>query len=382
MKRIKYLLAILIAVLLCVASVTAVSAGSYDDVFKNLKFMSLGEYPEGTIPSKQYRSFAASPDGKFVFAGGLNGGIPTVGKFDGTTGKLSSTYQFAVESGAYIKGLAADDRGYVYCGIANKANDGAIYFSVIKSADLSQVSYLKIDITGKVGVNGTAISKQGSKYFLYLVTNYETDRIYCYDVTNAASPAIVTSFGTNGFVDIAAKLGVSEGNNIAVAADGTIYLAAKTASGSKGDTVLKIKSDGSAVLAKVAFAEAFGCTLYDDQYVISASYNAAKSAVEIYNASDLSIVASYPITDAANLTNAQIGGNKLYVCDQGYNSGDRILVSAAINFPAKTPVKTETPSSASTADNTVAATLIFVVISSAGIILYKEKTLNKTFNIN
>ena len=227
----KKLLALVFAVLLIVGGVVGVNAGNYDDVFGDLSFSELKTYGTAELGVYQMRAFCTDPNGKYFFGGCLQGG-PTMFEFDAASGKQLNSYQFAVDSGSYIKALAADDRGYVYNGIANAANDGMVYMSVLEMSSFKEMSYLGIEISGKIGVNGCGIYSDGSNYYLFLMTNYDTDRLYKIDVTDVTKPAVVTSWGTDGYIDMS-KLGCDECGGVAVGEDGSIYVAANLRGGSK-----------------------------------------------------------------------------------------------------------------------------------------------------
>ena len=145
--------------------------------------------PCSSAPSRLTRTAST------IIAGFLNSGTPTVYQFDASTGKEVTKYTFKEDNGAYIKAIGTDDRGYVYMGIANAANNGAVYFSICTEKGLAEQKWVKIDIDGKVGVNGAYARQIDGKYYLWFVTNYDTDRIYCYDVTDVKNPVPNTAFG-------------------------------------------------------------------------------------------------------------------------------------------------------------------------------------------
>lgn len=351
MKKMLKLLTLVLAVMMIAAC--AVNAGQYDDVFANLTLSEFALYEQGTLDAVQLRAFAVDPNGKYYYGGLLNGGTPTVYQFDAATGAEVCTYQFdpSEDPGAYIKALAADDRGYVYMGVANAANNGAVYFAICSEDGLSEIKWVKIEIEGKVGVNGAAVRQLGGKYYLYFVTNYETDRIYCYDVTDVNNPTLNTNFGSDGFttgtgyLDLTSAFGMQDANNIAVDEMGYIYMCATTGVGSKGDTIFRISAEGTGIVAQASVSECFGVAILGQGYLGTCTYEGADSKLHILNQQDLTTVTVVGYDNANNFTQLGMIGNKIYMADQG---PDAVLVSSEINFPA--PVEPEVPEDAPVED--------------------------------
>ena len=383
-KSIEHLTA-LIAVMMIVTC--AVSAGKYDNVFDNLSLSEFAYYESGTLDAIQLRAFAVDPNGKYYYGGLLNGGTPTVYQFSAADGSEVCTYTFDEEPGSYIKALAADDRGYVYMGIANAANNGAVYFAICEQNGLNEVKWVKIEIEGKVGVNGACVRRDGDQYYLYFVTNYDTDRVYSYNVTDVTNPTLNTAFGTDGFsngtgyLDLTSAFGMQDANNIAVDDMGCIYMCATTGKGSKGDTVFKISETGTGVLGTVEISECFGVTAFNG-YLAVCTYEGADSKLYILDQTDLSIVKTITYDNANNFTQLGLIGNKLYMADQG---PDAVLVSSEINFPVEevveTPVDTgdtageavDTGVSApSTADTGIIAASV-LMLAAAAVVLKNRK---------
>jgi hypothetical protein len=325
---IKFLAVSLIIMLFAMLTVS-VTAGDYDSVLTGASFMTLSQYTGDEIGTYQQRGFTVSPDGAYIYGGFLQSD-KRVYKFD-PTGKILGEYKDA-EPG-YPKGLAADDRGYLYVGIANQANDGAVRYAIVSGADMKEVYITEIAIAGKVGVNGVAVREINGKYILYFVTNYGPNYIYSFDVTDVTNPVPNASFGNNGIVSLADLIGGTEGSYIAAASDGTLYLSYNTGAGSKGDTLFKIAPDGKSIVAKAEIAEAYGVSIIRDDYVLVSTYSEPK--VYILNAGDLSVVGQIAeLSDAACYSMAILGGDKIYISDGGYGgSGDRILVSNRLSLP-------------------------------------------------
>ncbi len=341
MKRTIKLLTVLMAVMMIATCM--VSAGKYDDVFDNLTLSEFALYEQGTLDAVQLRAFAVDPNGKYYYGGLLNGGTPTVYQFDAASGAEVCTYQFdaSEDPGAYIKAIAADDRGYVYMGVANAANNGAVYFAICKEAGLEPVKWVKIEIEGKVGVNGACVSRVGDQYYLYFITNYETDRLYCYNVTDVNNPVINNAFGTDGsgYLDLTAAFGMQDANNIAVDPMGCIYICATTGKGSKGDTVFKTNENGTGISRQAEISECFG-VCYINGYVGVCTYEGPDSKLHILDSTDLSTVKVVTYDNANNFTQLGMIGNKLYMADQG---PDAVLISSEIIFPVEEAPAPETP---------------------------------------
>lgn len=334
----KKLASAVLALLFVMLFATVANAGPYDSVFSQATFSTFIEYDKVDIMTNQMRGFCSSYDGKYLF-GGLLQSERRVIKIDAATGEVLGEYADA-EPG-YPKGLYCDDRGYLYVGIANAPNDGSVGFSIVKIDTMEEVKFVSTEIAGKVGVNGVAVAKLGDKYYLYVITNYDTDRLYRWDVTNPKSPVLDTGFGkSSGYTDLQELTGSADcdANYLDVDADGIIYMTAKVSSGSKGDTLLKISADGKSIVSKASLTEPYGIYLHDNTYLLVTTYNGASSILYVVNASDLSTVCELAETgDASAYSGATIAGDKIYIADQGYGLGDRILVSNKLEFPQPEP---------------------------------------------
>lgn len=383
MKKMLKLLTLVLSIMMI--ATCAVNAGEYDDVFANLSFSEFALYEQGTLDAAQMRAFAVDPNGKYYYGGLLNNGTPTVYQFDAATGAEVCTYQFdpSEDPGAYIKALAADNRGYVYMGVANKANNGAVYFAICSEDGLAEIKWVKIEIEGKVGVNGACVREVNGKYYLYFITNYESDRLYCYDVTDVNNPKVFDAFGSDGFsegggyLDLTTGFGMQDANNIAIDEQGYIYICATTGTGSKGDTIFKVSASGTGVVAQASVSECFGVAILGNGYLATCTYEGADSKVHILNQNDLSTVTVVGYDNANNFCQLGMIGNRIYMADQG---PDAVLVSSEINFPvpvepevpAETPAEGDAPVAPTTADTgLVAASLLLV--AAAAVVLKARK---------
>lgn len=364
----KSALIIITAVVTALLLSVSAFAGSYDDVFDKVKISKFASYPQGTLDAVQLRAFAVDPNGKYYYCGFLNSGTPTVYQFDASTGKEVTKYTFKEDNGAYIKAIGTDDRGYVYMGIANAANNGAVYFSICTEKGLAEQKWIKIDIDGKVGVNGAYARQIDGKYYLWFVTNYDTDRIYCYDVTDVKNPVPNTAFGNNGVLELSG-FGITDANNLTVDAAGNIYVCCNTGAGSKGDTVFKLDAKGSNVLAKGAVEECFGiCQV--GEYLAVCTMNKESSVVVILNQSDLTAVKTINYDSVTKFSQIGFANDKLYIADEG---PDAVAVSTTITIPAPAePAASGDSGSPSTADSLSAA--VMAVMASAAVLFISKKS--------
>lgn len=364
----KSALIIITAVLTALLLSVSVFAGSYDSVFDNVKISEFASYPQGTLDTQQLRAFAVDPNGKYYYCGFLNGGTPTVYQFDASTGKEVTKYTFKEDNGAYIKAIGTDDRGYVYMGIANAANNGAVYFSICTEKGLAEQKWVKIDIDGKVGVNGAYARQIDGKYYFYFITNYDTDRMYCYDVTDVKNPVPNTAFGNNGMIDLSG-FGITDANNLTVDATGNIYVCCNTGAGSKGDTVFKLDAKGANVLAKGAVEECFGiCQV--GEYLAVCTMNKENSVVVILNQSDLTTVKTINYDSVTKFSQIGFANDILYIADEG---PDAVATSTKIDIPA--PVAADVSGDAATTPATADALSIAVMAlaASAAVLVISKK---------
>lgn len=396
MRR-KLIAALVLALFTSIIMAQTAAAGPYDAVFSQATFSTLVEFDKTEISAYEMRGFCSSADGKYLF-GGLLQDIRRVIKIDAATGEPVGEY--IDDEPGYPKGLCTDDRGYLYVGLANAPNNGSVGFSIVEVSSMNEVKFVSTEIDGKVGVNGVAVAKLGDKYYLYVITNYDTDRLYRFDVTTPSNPVLDKSFGkSSGYTDLQELTGSAacDANYLAVDSDGIIYMTAKVDNGSKGDTVLKISADGKSIITKTALTEPYGVYLRDG-YLLVSTYNGADSIVYVINTSDLSAACEIgAMDDAARYSGVTIAGDRIYISDQGYGLGDRILVSSKLEFPApqpETPPAVETPAeepvsadapvtanpapapvitAAQTGDYTMASVVLLAAASMALVITRKRK---------
>lgn len=282
-------------------------------------------------PRTSLRGFTASADGSYLYGGFIKGGPRGVYKIDAQTGEDVWYYQDrGYSQPGFCKGVAVDDRGYVYVGITIWEQEGEVQIAVLDDDNGQELSLTPISTIGKVGINGVTVRKDGDKYLLYLITNYQTNAVYCYDITDVNAPIPYTDFGVNGVMDIPAlvKSDFAEGTALAFAKDGSFYMTANLGSGNKGDSVLYISKDGKKILKQTVLNEAYGLDLYDS-YLFVSTYLEGISSVHVLGAADLKEEAEVGnLPDCTQYTGVAFRNGKLYIADQSFEEGSRILVSA------------------------------------------------------
>ena len=295
--------------------------------FSTAEFTTLAEDP---APLTSLRALTSSDDGKYLYAGYIKEAPKGVYKIDAATGE--KVWHFQEEDFGYDKGVAVDSRGYVYAGSTIRAQDGAVRVYILDDEDGSLVNTIEEPIIGKVGVNGVEVLEKDDKKYLYMITNYGPNRVYCYDVTDVQNPVPSDSFGVDGYVDLKALSGNAavEANYLAVTDDGTVYLTALTGNGSKSDAVLKLSADGKSIEKVADVPEGYGICIANG-YMLVSTYLDADSTVEVLKMSDFSKVASIGnMGDNTFYSAVTVASGKIYIADQGYKEGSRILVSNEI----------------------------------------------------
>ena len=246
------------------------------------------------------RGMAISKDGKYMFGGFLNpNGSASIEMWETATGKLVTGLQYIQpenSKSSYPKGLATDDRGYLYAALAYNPNntraDLAVY--TYDGGNLTQISYSNIVMTSesvKTGVNGITVEKVNDIYYAYVIVNYDVDYLVRINVNDPKNPVVDTTFGKDGMIDLQKEpYSVKDANYLDVDTDGTIYLATSTASDSQ---LYVISADGATVTGQVVQNKAYGVALWDD-YVFVTTQNSGK--VCIYNKYTLAPVANIEVT--------------------------------------------------------------------------------------
>ena len=159
----------------------------------------------------QMRGMAISQDGKYAFGGYLNpNGSSAIEMSEIATGKVVAGFQYIQpenSKSSYPKGLATDDRGYLYAGLAWNPNNTRADLAVLTydNSKITQVGYANVittDANTKTGINGITVEKVNGSYYAYVVVNYDVDYLVRLNVDDPTKPFIDTSFGNNGMLDL------------------------------------------------------------------------------------------------------------------------------------------------------------------------------------
>lgn len=305
------------------------------------------------------RGFAMSTDGRYLYMGQLNGGTGVRGVVVYDTEKCAVTdlyYHYDGESGlsgspfSYAKGIAADERGYVYVGFAFSKNYNVVNLGIAKQLEdgtLEEVALEAVYAFGEpgdeggihVGVNGVDVAKVGDKYYCYVMLNYDYDALYCIDVTNPESPKLNKDFGDNGVIifsepsNTVAGSGftLKEGQYLDVDDDGTVWLVANANEGADG--IMKIAPDGSAC-AEVIELKGVYSVEHEGGFLLCGMKDG--SAVVVLDDASYETVATIPLTAeyGDRVTRVLVVNDVLFVADAGndtslYNAVHAAPLSAA-----------------------------------------------------
>jgi hypothetical protein len=298
-----------------------------------------------------------SPDGRYCYMGTLNGGtgVRGVAVFDTQKAELTDLYyHYNGEAGdqgnpfSYAKGLAADDRGYVYVGFAFSKNYNVVDLGIAKQLEDGTLEEVYCDAVYefgnpgdeggiKVGVNGVDVAKVGDKYYCYFMTNYTYDALYCYDVTDPANPKLNKDFGENGCIifsdpsnTVVQGFKPGDGYYMDVDEDGTIWLIADSETDAM---ILKIAPDGSACVELIP-ANDFYCVEHVNGYLLMGDYKGG--FIEVRDDASYEVVAKINIQEdfGDRVTRIQIANDVLFVCEAGNDTVNINTIHAAPLSPA------------------------------------------------
>jgi streptogramin lyase len=239
------------------------------------------------------------------------------------------------QSVAQPKGVAVDDRGYVYVG--NREGSGSFAAIIqVHPADLGTPVATLNASTSEFG--GVAIHKSGGSYHLYIARE-ASGHINRYDVTDLNNITLDTSFGTGGTFAVP---GGNKLRGLTVADDGTIFVADRD-----NNAVFRISPDlsttTSATVTRAMDVALFGGNVY------ATSYNGVSSLVRVLDMNTMALVEDIVITtlDGNPYSRGSSEGfsgididsqGRIWLADQAYQSSglvqDRLLVSSAIPEPA------------------------------------------------
>ncbi len=290
--------------------------------------------------SVNMRGFAMSPDGRYLYMGTLNGGTGVRGVVVYDTASCRVTdlyYRYDGEAGlegspfSYAKGIAADDRGYVYTGFAFSRNYNVVHLGIAKQLEdgtLEEASCEAVFEFGdpgddggvKVGVNGVDVVKIGDKYYCYVMINYDYDALYCFDVTDPAKPTLNPNFGEDGVIAFSLPSNtvagdgftLKEGQYLDVDEDGIIRLAVNSNEG--GDGIMVITADGS-TCGEVIPMNGVYCVERAGNYLLCGLKDG--SAVVVLDIATHETVATVALAPdfGDRVTRIQVINDVLFVCD-------------------------------------------------------------------
>ncbi|MBE6697905.1 MAG: SMP-30/gluconolactonase/LRE family protein [Ruminococcaceae bacterium] len=337
----------------------------YSDVAEDYEAWWWEDYVEETdsFPMAAYinmRGFSMSADGRYAYMGTLNGGsgVRGVVVLDTQKGRITDLYYTYNEINAlegspfsYAKGIAADERGYVYVGFAYSSNYNYLSLGVAKqeeNGELTEICQIPVyqneyqpgdSIGTKIGVNGVEVAKVGDKYYCFVMSNYEHDVLYCYDVTDPANPVLNKDFGFEGMIDFADEdcpieldgKKLDEGQYMAVDDNGTVWLCASLQGGGTG--IIKIDPAGTTCQAYIEQSGAYSIA-HEGNYLLVGLKDG--SAIEVLDDSTYEKVGSIEVPDADRVTRIQLINDTLYVCGAGNDSMTyNYIYAAPLNADAK-----------------------------------------------
>ncbi len=267
---------------------------------------------DGVSQARSLRGLALSDDGQALYAGMIQGSTSaTILKVSSDTlaipgsdtamiGNLPNPYGtnpvYDVGVDAFYttftqpKGLATDDRGYVYA-TRNPSSGSDTLEVTIFNANLDAVVGQILSTFSSSQLGGVAVHRDGNDYFAYVGRNSGAGTIERWNVTDPTNTFLDTTWGANGRADLRSVPGwISAGvNGVEVGPDGTVYAAGGIASGTR-DSVFRISADGD--LSDVQRVDVDGAmdVAYFQGRLYVAQYLQANSAIAVLDADDLSFV--------------------------------------------------------------------------------------------
>nr|MBQ4319845.1 hypothetical protein [Clostridia bacterium] len=374
----KKLIALTLVLVMALAMFAApIAAGSSDGEFKGLTLKKFKHYAQAEVFDSKVsmRGFGASQDGKYYF-GGYIGTNPGVVKFDSASGKPIAKLATGTD---LPKGMATDDRGNLFIGLCNGQQKDKFGIITADMEAMKETARIEQTVgTGKVGINGLAVENVAGTYYLYIIVNYDFQRLYRFNANDPKNLKLDTSFGKDGYLDLETVSGVKgcEGEYLDVDELGDIYMSIfLNKGGDKADSIIKLSEDGE-ILAKVDCPEAYYVSIYGE-YLATSTYAGADSAVYIFNTDDLKQVAKI---EAESKEHSHFAGcmfyrDKIVVGEQNYNSMGGFWTVTGFELPE--PVKEEAPKAGTTAPATAdpATVVLFALVSltGAGVVVSKKR---------
>lgn len=309
------------------------------------------------------RGMAVSQDGKYLYGGFLHpNGYGGIGMFDAATGKVLTGVQYDQGDGkyAFAKGLATDDRGYLYAALAWEPNYGKALLGIYEYADnqltlKKDLQFITTDAETKTGVNGITVEKVNGTYFAYVVVNYKVDYLYRINVTDINNPVVDTSFGVDGRIDLAdAQFGSGsvdsvEAQYLDVDTDGSVYVIVRD---KPTNRLVVFSSDGKSILKTIELTTGKPITTAIYGNYVFVGYQGGQ--INVFNKVTSELVASVSITadniivphetdstmcnvGVSNIYNLAVVGDILFIGDQGGSSYfDQIFAVGLTEDAAKT----------------------------------------------
>ncbi|HVX13072.1 MAG TPA: DUF4214 domain-containing protein [Pirellulales bacterium] len=332
----------------------------------------------GSSPGNPYslRGLALSPNDASIYAGYIHSSA--INELSTSTASTEATVS---TPGQQPKGVATDDRGFVYSTL-NTGSAATTQPWTIYNSNLTPVSGAPFTsaTTAAKQLSGIAVQKLNGHYFVYISSNKGAGTIERWNVDNPSAPVLDTSFGSNGIANLqSSSFGLGANafvNGLVVDADGTIYATGGVNTTDRGDAVFKISPNGTSLEAQASVNGAMDDALFDGRLFVT-EYLGPNSAIAVLNDSNMSLVDT--ITDSpkgayANTTPDAQGydagysgidisaSGQIYVAEQLYTYNndnifhDRILVSSALAAPSVTSPATATFTPNTTGTFTVTTT--------------------------
>lgn len=303
-------------------------------------------YTNSTSPLS-LRGLALSNDGSQIYAGFISPASGTAIREISTSGGTVTASTTISGSFTQPKGLGVDPSGNVWTTLNNSSGSTSQQFRAYSGALNSTLSTTALPVTSSnTQLWGATVATIGGNTYLYVTGNKGGTTIERYNINNPSSPVLDSSFGTSGILNVGALVGYTftsgaNGllNGLAVASDGTIYVAADLSSSSaiRGDTLLKIAPSLS-TYTSTPVVEAMGVALYGSNVYV-AQYNSTASSVAVLSSSNLTHIDTLTFSGVPAHSNTSVdsgysnvaisASGTLYVADQLFTSTnhDQILVA-------------------------------------------------------
>lgn len=299
--------------------------------------------------TRSLRGIALSPDDSQEYLGYIQGTSSTTAVREYSSAILAGTNPAITASvtfnGLQPKGVAVDDRGYVYGTYSNSAGAAQQHYRIYSSDLLT----LEKDVTMTTGaanyqLGGIAVQTLGGVHYAYVSTNKGTASIERWNVETPTAPFLDTTWAASGVLNLKLTQGSNAFvNGLDIAPDGTIYATGGVLGTGRGDKVFKISADGSSINSS-SVDQALDVVLYFGKLYV-AQYKANLSRIAVLDASSLSLLDTYDpgisriATDDTGFSGIDVSADgRLYVSDQIYSTSgsthDRVLVSSPVPEPA------------------------------------------------